>query len=82
MAKELEVKLPEYDQVPRWLIIQQEIDSRLFILEKIAEDEKRKSAITRMVDEATGFDEQLSSDAQTLMAELRWLKKEYDKEIS
>lgn len=75
------VKLPDYSYVPRWLVIQGEIDLRLFILEQMLKDEKLKAPITRMIDEATGFDKQLHSEAQDLIAETRWLKSEYDKEV-
>jgi hypothetical protein len=77
--REIEVKLPDYDRVPRWLILQQEIDMRLFLLERITDEDKRRSGIARLIDEATGYDKKVNSDAETIMAELRWLKKEYDK---
>ena len=72
------VKLPEYAKVPRWLVIQGEIDFRLFLLNKILKEPK--SAIEKMIDKATGFDKQLEKEALELMAECRWLKQEYEKE--
>ena len=74
------VELPSYDMVPRWLVITQEIDLRLYILGQMQKDDLKKAPITRMVDEATGFDKALQKDAEIIMAELRWLRKEYDKE--
>lgn len=76
-----EIKLPVYKLVPRWLILQQEIDYRLFLVEKITKDAERQDAITRLVDEATGFKRQMDDDLIMLAAELRWLKMEYDKEV-
>ncbi len=76
------VEIPKYSNIPRWLVLQGEIDLRLFILDKMLDDDKRKIPINRMIDEATGFDKQLEQEAQELIQELRWLKKEFDKEQS
>ena len=72
------VELPKYGRIPRWLIIQGELDLRLFLLDKMVK--KPRSAIEKMIDKATGFDKQLEKQALELIAECRWLKKEYDKE--
>jgi len=72
------VELPEYAKVPRWLVIQGEIDFRIFLLNKMLKEPK--SAIEKMIDKATGFDKQLEKEALELMAECRWLKQEYEKE--
>ena len=68
------VELPKYANVPRWLVIQGEMDLRLFLLDKMLN--KPRSAIEKMIDEATGFDKQLEKQALELIAECRWLKKE------
>ena len=73
------VELPNYSKVPRWLVIQGEMDFRLFMLNKIMK--KPKSAIEKMIDKSTGYDQELEKDALELIAECRWLKEEYDKEI-
>jgi len=72
------VELPEYERVPRWLIIQGEMDLRLFLLEQMLK--KPRSLIEKMIDESTGYDKELEKDALELIAECRWLKKEYYKE--
>lgn len=77
-----EVQLPTYPKIPRWLILQGEIDFRLFLMEKMSEEYGGRSGLVRMIDEATGFDEQLSEEAKELIAETRWLKREYDKETN
>lgn len=74
------VELPSYDHVPRWLILQGEIDLRLFILEKMQSDNVKKAPIVRMIDESTGYDKELLEEAKEIIAELRWLKSEFDKE--
>jgi len=70
------VELPVYERVPRWLVIQGEMDLRLFLLDKMLK--KPRSAIEKMIDEATGFDKHLEKEALELMAECRWLKEEYE----
>jgi hypothetical protein len=81
MGKTLKpVKLPENDRVPRWLLLTGEIDLRLFILEQMQADATSKAPIVRMIDEATGFDKELQRGAEEIIAELRWLRKEYDNE--
>lgn len=74
-----EVDIPEYENVPRWLVLQGEIDLRLFILENMLKDSRLRTPLAQMIDEATGFDKQLTRDAQELISEIRWLKREYDK---
>ncbi len=76
------VDLPEYANIPRWLILQGEIDLRLYIIEQMQKDDIKKAPIVKMIDEATGHDQELLTYAQDIIAELRWLKAEYDKEAS
>lgn len=76
------VDLPVYEKVPRWLVLQGEIDLRVFIVEKMLADDKKKPPLHKMIDEATGYDKQLEKEALELIEELRWLKSEYDKETA
>lgn len=80
MSKTIPVKLPSFNNVPRWLIIQGEMDYRLFILEKMLK--RDRAPIVQMIDKATGFDKQLETEALELIAECRWLKQEYDAEVT
>lgn len=82
MSKLKQVDIPDFSYVPRWLVIQAEVDMRLYILEKMLEDDKMKPPINKMIDTATGYDKQLVTEAQDLIAECRWLKKEFKKEMS
>lgn len=75
---EQKVEIPEYPNIPRWLVLQGEIDLRMFLMEQMLK--RPRSAIVQMIDEATGFDKQLLKEAQELVAETRWLKAEYEKE--
>lgn len=75
------VRVPNYDRVPRWLVLQGEIDLRVFILKKMLANSKIRNPIEQMIDQATGFDKQLTKEAKDLIAELRYLKGEYDEEI-
>jgi hypothetical protein len=68
-----EVELPDTKGVPRWLLLQQEIDYRLWLLARLS-NETPKSPLDQMIDRATGHDEMLAADAAELMAELRWLR--------
>lgn len=76
------VDLPDYDYVPRWLLLTGEIDLRYFILEQMFKDWDRQSGLTKMIDQATGYEEQLQADAKELVAEINWLRREYDKEVA
>lgn len=75
-----QLKVPVYDRVPRWLVLQGEIDLRVFILKQMINDSKIRTPIEQMIDEATGFDKQLTKEAEEIIEELRYLKSEYDKE--
>lgn len=74
--------VPNYERVPRWLVLQQEIDRRLYILEEMVGQNKARTPIEQMIDEATGFDKQNEEEGEDLIAELRWLKREFDKETA
>jgi hypothetical protein len=75
------IKLPTYREIPRWLILQGAIDYRIFILEQTQKERERRTPIERMVDESTGYDKKMLDEAIDLIAELKWLKAEYDKEM-
>lgn len=74
-----EVILPRYKRVPRWLVLQGEIDSRLFILNQMQEYVARQAPIEHMIDNATGHGKEVVEEATEIIAELRWLKAEYEK---
>lgn len=76
----IKVHVQYFDAVPRWLVLQGEIDHRLFILEQMLKHDLSKPPIVRMIDEETGYDKQLTQEAEDLIAETRWLKREFDKE--
>ena len=77
-----QVELPSYDYVPRWLLLTGEIDLRYFILEQTFKDWARRDGLTKMIDQATGYEEQMQADAKELAAEINWLRREYDKETA
>lgn len=66
-------------EVPRWLILQQEIDFRLYLLKQIAEEAEKRQPIEVLVDEATGYDQKQLKEFNKLLQEVRRLKKEFYK---
>lgn len=77
-----EVELPKYDHVPRWLLLTGEIDLRYFMLEQMFDGWNRRDSLTKMIDQATGYEEKLRSDAIKLASEINWLRREYDKAVA
>lgn len=73
-----EVKLPDYDHVPRWLLLTGEIDLRYFLLEQTGIEWSKRDGLTQMIDKATGYDKKMEADVIELMNEINWLRREYD----
>ena len=65
-------------KVPRWLVLQAEIDYLLYCLENMYRQEKRLSGIERMIDESTGFNKQKLKEATRLHNRIKKLQKEFE----
>lgn len=65
------------NKIPRWLELQAEIDYRYWILRKMLDEDSHKPPISRMIDEATGYDKELQKTAEEIIAEIEEMKKEY-----
>lgn len=65
------------NRIPRWLILQGEIDERYFILGQMLKSSKSQLPIEKMIDESTGYDKELLKQAQTIINEIEELKKEF-----
>lgn len=66
-------------KVPRWLELQEEIDYWLFVLNSMRAEVSKRSAIDRMIDEATGREKDLTKQAKKVIARLKKLRSEYEK---
>jgi len=64
--------------IPRWLELQAEIDYRLWLLGEIRREDERLSPLDRLIDQATGYDEKRLAEAESIMAEIKVLKAEWD----
>ena len=65
-------------EVPRWLELQAEIDYRIWLLNEMRRDGKRLTPLDRLIDEATGYDEERLAEAKEIIAEIEALKAEWD----
>jgi hypothetical protein len=68
-------------KIPRWLKIQEQVDYYTWELSQMLERDKRLNGIERMIDESTGFDKKKMAQANSIIAKIKKLKKEY-KEIT
>lgn len=65
-------------KVPRWLILQQEIDYHIYLLKRIAWDQAKRHPLEIMIDKSTGFDKAQEKEMLRISKKLKKLKKEWD----
>ncbi len=65
-------------EIPRWLELQAEIDSRLWLLDEMQREDERLTPLERMIDEATGHDKARLAEAEEIIAEIKTLRAEWD----
>ena len=68
-------------KIPKWLKLQEQIDLRYFLLNKMLQESKSRIPIEVMIDQATGMDKKKLKEAEKLMKEIDKLKAEYAKEV-
>ena len=64
-------------EIPRWLILQQQIDYYIWQLGEILKSEKNLSGIEKMIDEATGFDKKKMKEISKIINRIKKLMKEF-----
>ncbi len=65
-------------EIPRWLELQAEIDSRRWLLDEMQREDERLTPLERMIDEATGHDKARLAEAEEIIAEIKTLRAEWD----
>ena len=65
--------------MPRWLELSAEIDYWHWIIKCMYDDLLKRAPITRMIDEATGYDKAQLKEFNKIVARVKKLKEEFEK---
>ena len=62
-------------EIPKWLLLEEEICYWHFMLGQILKREEPRDTLSRMIDQATGYDKAKLKDAKRIIAKITKLEK-------
>lgn len=65
-------------RIPRWLELQEEIDYWYYVLGRMVEKENTLSPLAKVIDYATGYEQERVRNINEVMEKIRSLRAEYD----